>query len=128
MLSSSSLFFQGLAELVAEILISGVSRLERVDANGALKMQLNVFTLQHRLGSLFWRAEDEPKLNAAAAYFSLVDASIPKIAKGIIEGSGFLFSIEQYMAILGKREGKAVPDDAREVLEKAISTRRNEAI
>ncbi len=96
--------------------------------NGALKMQLNVFTLQHRLGSLFWRDEDEPMLNAAAAYYGLVDHTIPKIVKGIVEGSTFLFSIEQYMAILGKREGRPVPDDAREVLERAIANRRNEGL
>lgn len=52
-----------------------------MDANGALKMQLNVFALQHRLGSLFRRDEDEPLLNAAAAYYALVEAPLPKIVK-----------------------------------------------
>src|SRR5687767_15141487 len=71
---SAGLVSEGLAALIAEMLIAAVARLERIDSAGRHKMQLNVFALQQRLlGSLFRSEEDERELDAVAAYYGLVE-------------------------------------------------------
>jgi hypothetical protein len=127
---SAGLVSEGLAALIAEMLISAVSRLDRIDTGGRHKMQLNVFTLQQRLsGSLFRSEEDERELDAVAAYYGVVELSFPRLLRSIIEGSeGSLFSLERYEALLLKRDDAPLTAEARESLERALQSRRSERL
>ncbi len=120
---------EGLSALIGEMLMSAVRRLERIDSAGRHKMQLNVFTLQQRLsGTLFKSEEDEKQLDKVALYYGLVDLPFPRIVRSIVDGSGpTLFALEQYEVLLAKRDDAPLTAEARDALERALQTRKNEA-
>jgi hypothetical protein len=120
----------GLSSLIAEMLMSTVRRLERIDSAGRHKMQLNVFTLQQRLsGSLFKSEEDEKQLDRVAIYYGLFDLPFPRIVRSIVDGSGpTLFALEQYEVLLAKRDDAPLTAEARDTLERALQARKNDAI
>ena len=127
---SAAVVVEGLSELIVEILISAAKRFDRIDSAGAHKMQLNVFLLQQRLsGSLFKSEEDERLLDSVVVYYGLVDLPLAKIVRGILENTGPLFTLEQYVTLLSRRADELISvseGELREQLEAALSAKKND--
>ena len=122
----------GLSTLIADALVYAVTRFNEIDSAGARKMQLNIITLQHRLaGSLFREERDDRVLDAASAYYGLVDSSMEQLVRSINDSvhsasSSHVFTLEEYMSLLSKRVPSAPSEDVnekqvRESLEKALA-------
>lgn len=90
--------FASLSYLICWILIKGLAKIQRIDAQGVKRMCNNVYDLQHHLTGVIPFSENS--FNSVRNYYSLLNVTNPEHFLELVKNSKANYTVDEYFALI----------------------------